>query len=381
MSNFDDMKFGVEAMTGGTNTVLFDDLGMPSIMVAVNKFNISDVITGGSETVHPAFIVNNTEKDTVYISKFQNIVRDNRAYSLPLRDPAASLNADQALTYCRNKGTGWVNTPYSLWSAIALWSRKNNTMPHGNNNYGQDVNYPLEKATPSMAKDGSGRVQRTATGSGPVTWNHNHHSDGICDLNGNVWEWCSGMRIVAGEIQIIPNANIFDSSVSNASDSSAWKAIKPDGTLVAPGTSGTLHYDSTFRLASSLTAATGSASGSYSTMGLESDLAVPELAKALLIYPDEPNGDYGGDYHYWNVEGERLPICGGYWLFGANAGVFNVNLNNVRSNVNTNIGFRSALPSMPDQYIVYGQLPERGDKGACFHSYQKRKTTGRKVSD
>ena len=41
----------------------------------------------------------------------------------------------------------------------------------------------------------------------------------------------------------------------------------------------------------------------------------------------------------------RLPIAGGNWNNGANAGVFNLNLNNPRSNSNSNIGFRSALPS------------------------------------
>ena len=73
--------------------------------------------------------------------------------------------------------------------------------------------------------------------------------------------------------------------------------------------------------------------------------AAPELAKALLLYPDEPNGDYGGDYHGLNTSGERLPLCGGYWSDTSNAGVFNVNLNNPRTNANGNIGFRSALLS------------------------------------
>lgn len=40
-----------------------------------------------------------------------------------------------------------------------------------------------------------------------------------------------------------------------------------------------------------------------------------------------------------------MPICGGSWNNGANAGVFNVNLNNPRLSSNSNIGFRSALPS------------------------------------
>lgn len=38
-----------------------------------------------------------------------------------------------------------------------------------------------------------------------------------------------------------------------------------------------------------------------------------------------------------------MPIAGGNWNNGANAGVFNLNLNNARSNSNSNIGFRSAL--------------------------------------
>jgi hypothetical protein len=40
---------------------------------------------------------------------------------------------------------------------------------------------------------------------------------------------------------------------------------------------------------------------------------------------------------------ERLPIRGGNWNNGANAGSFALNLNNERSNANTNIGFRPAL--------------------------------------
>lgn len=35
-----------------------------------------------------------------------------------------------------------------------------------------------------------------------------------------------------------------------------------------------------------------------------------------------------------------MPIRGGNWNNGANAGLFALNLNNPRSNVNTNIGFR-----------------------------------------
>lgn len=71
--------------------------------------------------------------------------------------------------------------------------------------------------------------------------------------------------------------------------------------------------------------------------------AAPELAKALLLYPDEPNGDYGGDYHGLNTSGERLPRCGGGWYHTSYAGVFNVGLNYPRTYASGSIGFRSAF--------------------------------------
>lgn len=347
MPNFDDFKLAIEAMSGGKNTILFDDRGMPSVMVPFPKMKMSDLIDGGSENIHPAFMVDSVEKDVMYVSKFQNIVLNDRAYSLPMRDPKVSLNFDQANTYCRNKGEGWGLMPYSLWCAIALWCRKNETMPRGNNNYGADHGYPHEKGVP-CSYESDGRTARCLTGSGPATWYHNWMPDGIADLNGNVWEWCAGMRLDDGEIQIIPYANCMMADASMSAESTLWKAIKSDGTLVEPGTDGTLKWDwvsSKIQLTSgSLTVTTGEHYCQYKDMTLNSGLsAAPEIAKALLLYPDEPGGDYGGDYHYFNSEGERLPLGGGGWNHGSSAGVFNVNLYHPRSYSSSGIGFRSAF--------------------------------------
>lgn len=344
MPNFDDLKLSIEALSGGKNTVLFDDLGMPSVMVPFPKLKMSDLIAGGSENIHPAFSVDGVEKSVIYVSKYQNIVLNERGYSLPMRDPRASLNFDQAVTYCRNKGKGWSLTPYSLWSAIALWCRKNGTMPRGNNNYGADHAYGHEKGVPTYYE--SGKIARCATGSGPNTWNHNWMPDGIADLNGNVWEWCAGMRLMNGEIQIIPYANCMAADASMGASSTLWKAIAADGTLVEPGTAGTLKYNYVsghIQLTSGdITPEDTWRGDTYQNMTLDSALTVPEIAKALLIYPDEPGGDYGGDGHYMNNSGERLPICGGCWSDASNAGVFGVNLGFPRSNSGANIGFRSA---------------------------------------
>ena len=344
MPNFDDLKLSIEALSGGKNTVLFDDLGMPSVMVPFPKLKMSDLIAGGSENIHPAFSVDGVEKSVIYVSKYQNIVLNERGYSLPMRDPRASLNFDQAVAYCRNKGKGWSLTPYSLWSAIALWCRKNGTMPRGNNNCGADHAYGHEKGVPTYYE--SGKIARCATGSGPNTWNHNWMPDGIADLNGNVWEWCAGMRLMNGEIQIIPYANCMAADASMGASSTLWKAIAADGTLVEPGTAGTLKYNYVsghIQLTSGdITPEDTWRGDTYQNMTLDSALTVPEIAKALLIYPDEPGGDYGGDGHYMNNSGERLPICGGGWYSASGAGVFFVNLGNPRSNSNTFIGFRSA---------------------------------------
>ena len=132
-------------------------------------------------------------------------------------------------------------------------------------------------------------------------------------------------------------------------NSTEWKAIKKDGTLVGPGTADTLKWDwasGNIQLTSgAVSYMTDQGNGcQYKDMTLHSSVsAAPEIAKALLLYPDEPGGDYGGDYHWVNTTGERLPLCGGRWDGGSGAGVFNVHLYGPRSLSLGGVGFRSAF--------------------------------------
>lgn len=48
MQNFDDLALAV-ASFGPNNKVIFDDLGLPSIMVGVPKMTYADIITGGTQ--------------------------------------------------------------------------------------------------------------------------------------------------------------------------------------------------------------------------------------------------------------------------------------------------------------------------------------------
>ena len=223
----------------GDNSIITDDQGLPSVMVYIPKFKMSEVIDGGSDSVHPAFIINGEEKDGIYISKYQNTVYNGRAYSIPGEDPAAEMSFDMASEYCASKGNGWHLITAIEWGAIALWCIKNGWLPYGNNDFGKDAQENVYKAVPTV-ENNAGMVTRVATGSGPVEWSHNKQLDGIYDLNGNINELCGGLRFVYGELQILKNNNAADSSNSQDADSPVWKAI--DGTtgdLITPDGNGT----------------------------------------------------------------------------------------------------------------------------------------------
>ena len=337
----DSYRQAVEAATGGKNTVMYDDKGNPSVMVAVPRFNMSDVITGAPNTPHPAFIVNGVTKDIIYISKYPNIVHDNRAYSLPMQDPMASITFDAAVAACNAKGTGWHLTTNAEWAAIALWCKKNGFMPRGNNDFGRDYVATYERARQTTAS--SGQTNRTATGSGPRSWAHDNSNEGIFDLNGNVWEWVGGMRLVDGEIQIIIDNNAAITGADQSAASPLWKAIAAaDGAIVEPGTAGSLKYNgtATIQLTDVITT-TASPSTQFQDVAVKAGITIPVIAKALALAPDAPGYDGRGRL-YVNNAGERLPSRGGRWNNASNAGVFALRLITPRSLSDTFIGFRSA---------------------------------------
>jgi len=318
----DAYRQAVEAATDGKNTVMYDNKGNPSIMVCIPRFNLSDVIDGAPDTPHPAFIVDGVVKSEIWISKFQNIVEDNRAYSLPGMDPRTYVNFDQAKEYCANKGDGWHLMTNAESAAIALWSKKNGTMPRGNNNYGSDHSAPYERGR-EVHKDGD-RTGRVATGSGPASWSHDHTNAGIFDLNGNVWEWNDGLRIIDGKIYV-HNDNDFGTpdDIQQFVDTGAY--FDNQGGLVL----------------NSSTSATGSTYKNFEDLAAASGYTIPELLKYLAIAPID--SDHGGDRIYVNFEGERFARRGGGWYDTSNAGVFDVYLYSTRSNSYSHIGFRSAL--------------------------------------
>lgn len=346
MANFDDLQ-GAVAQFGAGNKVVYDDIGMPSIMVGVPKMTYADIITGGTNEVLPFFIVDGEEKNAIYVSKFTNIVENDRAYSLGMKLPRNYITFDQAVAACKKKGNGWHLNQTGVFALLNLLSQKMGTVPHGNTNYGKDYYHAYEHGIMPQ-----GETQRTLTGSGPATWYHNHDSAGIADLNGNLWEWTGGLRLVDGEIQIIPYGNCMKLDCDMSAESTLWKAIMPDGRLVEPGTAGTLKIDrtsasdGTLRINTSVTTRTTDSNDTsvvFKDTKAVSGVSIPKLLIALGLFPDSGVTGYGNDRFYARNNGERLPVRGSAFYFTSSSGPSALILYNVRSDSNVVVGFRSAF--------------------------------------
>lgn len=341
----DTYRQAVEAASGGRNTVMYDDKGNPSIMVFIPRFNLADVIDGAPASPHPAFIVNGVVKDGIWISKYQNVIHDGRAYSLPGMNPATSMNIDAASAACKAKGAGWHLMTNAEWAAIALWCKKNGSMPRGNNSYGKD--HAATHEAGRLVNPSS--LDRILTGTGPVSWSHDGSSSGIYDLNGNVHEFIDGIRIVNGKIWTHKDNDYGTDPNSLA----AWidTGVFIDNTVAgtadttAPKVSGSMQFSSE-RINPMTTLGDVDNSYAYNSQTLESMVAkngytVPELLKYLALAPTV--GSHGLDALEVRNYGTRIAFRGGNWAGGSNSGVFYLNISHARTITFSHVGFRSAF--------------------------------------
>lgn len=344
------------------NKILYDDKNMPSIMFRVPKLTYKQLGLGSDEVTFPAFIVNGTEVDEIWISKYLNIVKNGRAYSLPNQDPGNSMNFDQARAYCEAKGPGWHLMTALEWGAMILWCEQNGYIPIGNNQYGKHNTESGYFAQPSAGHSNSQYATRTMTGTGPNTWYHNKDLSGIADLMGNVWEWTGGIRLVYGELQVLQNNNAADKDKSQAADSAQWMAINAStGALLTPNGSGTTsgslkldYQNSKLTWHTSITASQGGDGADTSFSSNFPDIAVSSavgsggiaMLQALGLYKKTSSLITGSVCYCRPFQAERAVNRGGFYNYTASGfGSFYAYF--PRSNQNGHIGFRSAFIKLP----------------------------------
>ena len=365
MNNFDVANIALKAVCP-SNEMIVDDKGMPSVMVKIPKCTWADLGIGTSTETFPAFIINGKEVDAIYFSKYQNIVQNGRAYSLPGQDPKASINLDKSAENCSAKGEGWHLQTRLEWMAVALWCLKNGFLPNGNNNYGKDHTESVYKAIPTYYE--SGKIARVATGTGPLTWSHNNAPDGIWDLNGNVYEWVGGIRLVYGELQVISHDgktfgnDAADPDNSQSATSSLWCAIDgTTGALITPNGTGTTPNSLKLDMVSSKwqwvtgTLSDGKDESRYTALtGVSCAESVCEAAKNILRalgflkLEGVEDSAYKSDVIYANNgAAERSFCCGGHWNSASYAGVFCADGRNPRSYAGGSVGFRAAFVELP----------------------------------
>ena len=303
------------------NEVIFDSRGIPDIMVVFTP----------DELGLPAEIRGKAVKEYA-ISKYPNTLIGGVPYSMPYQQPAVNVNHDEAIRLCESKGPGWHLITNDEWAALAHQSRKNGTLPHGNTDCGKSHSHPEETGT--TYKDSCGS-SKTLTGSGPVTWNHDHTAEGVADMCGNIWEHVGGIRFVNGQVQVIPN-NEAAAGADQSKDSKEWTPLH-----TADGD--TIYYD----VEDGRIGLRPVEPDSKDYDGVEfkeligSAIDVPEKLIELGLYPAP--GYEGTDYFWLDTDGERIVLRGGRWYRGAGAGVFSFYGNHSRAGVGWNVGFRSAL--------------------------------------
>ena len=385
------------------NVVKYDADGeVAGIFVKFPKMKSSDLVAGLPEHTHPAFIINGVEQDYILLGKYkggENGVANGALVSMPNIMPARSLGADQCLSRMKLAGTGITGMTVADYGFIKLLAQKHGWVPKGNTLWGQShkdaSNWAVnQNATVGLvrayegykytcliahtttaalkpdiapthwekgayiggisqdnAKDNNTQTGYcTLNGSGPLDWYLGSDPASLCDIIGSSLEQQYGYRIYNCELQILPNNDAADPGADISASSAAWKAILPnaddDGyTLVAPGTTGTLHWNwtgSAIQLDTQCDDLTIGAKGqNFKTLTAHPTRLpyVPSIVKELGIFPTGA-GDNTEGYYYVNfVAGERFPRRGGDY-YGGGAGLGFVSAFNERAFAFTYFGCR-----------------------------------------
>ena len=341
----DSLRQAVEAASGGLCTVMYTKKGQPVFLRRIPRFNLEDIDPSLGTGPHPAFVVGDRVVSEVWIGMYPGVISQGEMVSVPGVVPTSTSSAN-AVAAAQASGPGFHLITNAEWAAVMLlhWKLNNGQdVLRGNTQWGRSHEAPWETA---VRVDGRAPGDATGghmhlTGSGPLTWRHDGTAWGIADLV-SPKQWVTGLRLVNGEIQIIPGND------AALDPNTGWQAILPSGALVSPGTSGTLKWDiplsanySDENVAQNLGAPVlrttrkappagwddtapdqDEARAAWGSVAVESGVSVPSLLRALLVLP--PNGFKGS--LYVRPYGARVATRGA-WGSEGRAGAATLDLN------------------------------------------------------
>ena len=284
--------------------IVMDSAGLPNYMTMFYM----EPGTYEPEDVPELFKIRNKIVPAVLVSQFTNTMIKGVPASLPYQQPKHTISYDEAAAACGRKGKGWhlmTNTEfvYLLHEAEEL----GHTIG-GNTNYGSNSKNEQESGV---------------------------RYDGVFGLCGNFWEWVTGLRLHKGVVEYTPNN---DAAVEGYTEKPDWTVAEVNGRpLKLYGNSA---GDVVMSVAEEIEE---NWEGCHmADLQLEELDEVPEIAYKLGIVPHDWKHETAGLWADSELE-ESVPFRGSSFNNTSNGGAGALNLNNPRSNVFSNVSFRSAL--------------------------------------
>lgn len=294
------------------NVIIYDRNHHPSCFVRIEKMTMKELTGEDDDSPHPAFIVDDVEQDYIYVSKFENVIIDGVAESLPLQIPETDVSFTEAEEACRAKGKGFHLMTATESNLLALLMKKQ------------------KEKEERLTGNTGGYLKLTGSSQGSTVGG----IGGICDLIGNVGEYVAGLRLKDGEIQVMRDNNAAKSNYSTGENSSHWYGIQEDNAFSKTGRG-------TYRFAVSEGEASLNTKNKVSkeTAGSVkfSDLQTDRHPKRLVTNGVAPKTVTGAGKVQVNLNGERIAVRGGDFRDGGN---FSLDLTKTRDAFDEYTGFR-----------------------------------------
>lgn len=338
-----------------------------------SKHDFADVAAANAAgyAVHRAFYDDGQIKDGFFVDKYQASNNGGIASSVkngtPLSSsssnaPFSALTGSPANTYAgaidavKTRGNAFFVTTLFVQRALSLLSMAHAqaatsvdncawydstgvaNYPKGNNN---DALGDVNDATVKYTATGYLKAGKTGSALPFAKTTHNGQSNGVADLNGNMYEICLGVTQLSGTfyaLKTTAKASTLTSGATTASD--AWGAAGIAANYESLGVSiGALTGTSR-----SLEMGNGTQQVfSAATSGKEWQTSCAGIPLSTGVNSTSGTDLFGHDRFYDNRVDDLCPISGGIWGSGALSGVWDVYFGYSRAYGSSAGGVRAAL--------------------------------------